>query len=107
MLRTAGVSTSSSSLSAAGAGAIISAGLMRMLSLEEVEDFITNRPFYPQAGQGCWCDNDCDAAWCSFLRAQPCTVHNSQQGFTVMLHGLLIACCDAAETVRGVRKEIT
>ena len=40
-----------SCLAAAGAGAIISAGLMRMLSFEEVEDFITSRTRYPPAGQ--------------------------------------------------------
>ena len=43
--------STSFSLTAAGAGAIISAGLMRMLSFEEVEDFITNRARYPPAGQ--------------------------------------------------------
>ena len=61
LMHVAGVPSSSSFWAAAGAGAIISAGLMHMLSFEEVEDFITNRPNYPQAGQVKCCNHDFDA----------------------------------------------
>ena len=53
------VSTSSSTdvqqltVVSAGAGAIISVGLMRMLTFHEAEEFMRNRTRYPQAGLEC------------------------------------------------------